>query len=164
MPEPKDRIEKRILLRACLERVWQSISEAQQFGAWFGAQFDGAFIAGVRVRGTIVPTKIDPEVAMSQAPYAGTTIELVINRIEPMRRFSFRWHPFAVERGVDYEKEPTTLVLFALQDVPGGTMLSITESGFERIPLVRRAKAFIAHEQGWEAQTRLIEKYLAQLP
>lgn len=78
-----------------------------------------------------------------------------------MRLFSLRWHPFAVEPGIDYSKEPTTLVVFELEEVSGGTMLTVTESGFDRIPLERRAKAFASHEQGWTAQTELIEKYLA---
>ena len=78
-----------------------------------------------------------------------------------MRVFSFRWHPFAIDPGVDYSKEPMTLVVFELKQVPGGTMLTITESGFDRIPLERRAKAFAANEQGWEHQTKLIEKYLS---
>ena len=75
--------------------------------------------------------------------------------------FSFRWHPFAVERGVDYSKEPATLVTFELEQQADGTMLTVTESGFDRIPLERRAKAFAANEQGWTAQIKLIEKYLA---
>jgi hypothetical protein len=78
-----------------------------------------------------------------------------------MRHFSFRWHPGVVEPGVDYAKEPTTLVAFELEEAAGDTMLTITESGFDRIPLERRAKAFSGNEQGWEAQTRLIAKYLA---
>ncbi|HYA59259.1 MAG TPA: SRPBCC family protein [Burkholderiaceae bacterium] len=164
MTEPGNRIEKKILLHAPLDRVWGAISQAQRFGAWFGAEFDGTFVAGARLIATIAPTKVDLEVARSQAPYAGRTLEFVVDRIEPMRRFSFRWHPFAVEPDIDYAKEPTTVVQFELAEVPGGTMLTIAESGFERLPFARRDKAFAAHDQGWEAQTGLIEKYLAQTP
>lgn len=96
-----------------------------------------------------------------QEPYSGLAFDFTVERIEPMRLISFRWHPFAVEKGVDYSKEPMTLVVFELEEVRGGTMLTITESGFDRIPLSRRAQAFSANEQGWAAQTRLIEKYLA---
>ena len=77
------------------------------------------------------------------------------------RIFAFRWHPFAIERGVDYSAEPTTLITFALEEVPNGTLLTVTESGFDRIPLERRAKAFAANEGGWTIQMTLIEKYLA---
>ena len=75
---------------------------------------------------------------------------------------SFRWHPHALDRSVDYSTEPTTLIVFALEDVPGGTMLTVTESGFDRVPIERRATAFKANEGGWTAQMSLIEKYLAQ--
>ena len=156
-----DYIEKKILLRAPCERVWRAISDSKQFGSWFGVQFQGAFVAGKSVTGRIVPTTVDEEVARSQEPYEGFAFEFSVDRIEPMRLFSFRWHPFAVDPGVDYSKEPTTLVVFELEEVSGGTMLTITESGFDKIPLERRAKAFAANEQGWTAQATLIEKYLA---
>jgi uncharacterized protein YndB with AHSA1/START domain len=157
-----DRIEKTILLRAPHARVWRAISDAKQFGSWFGVAFDGPFVAGARLTGRIVPTQVDAEVAKTQEPYAGKTFECSIDRIEPMRLFSFRWHPYAIEPGVDYSSEPTTLVVFELEEVPGGTRLTITESGFDRIPLERRAKAFASNDQGWAAQTRLLEKYLAR--
>lgn len=155
-----DRIRKSILLRAPRERVWRAISDSKEFGTWFGVEFDGAFAPGARVTGRIVPTKVDPEVAKMQEPYTGMAFDFTVERIEPMRLFSFRWHPFAVEPGVDYSKEPMTLIVFELEEAPGGTMLTITESGFDRVPLARRAKAFTANERGWEAQTKLIEKYL----
>ena len=157
-----DRIEKRVLLRASRERVWRAISDSKQFGSWFGVEFDAQFAAGTSIIGKIVPTTVDADVAKSQQPYKGFRFEFVIDRIEPMRLFSFRWHPFAVESGVDYSKEPSTLVAFELQEVKDGTMLTVTESGFDQIPLERRAKAFAANEGGWTAQMKLIEKYLAQ--
>lgn len=161
MNQDTDRIEKKVLLRAPLQRVWRAISDPREFGAWFGVKFDGPFVAGARVTGRITPTTVDPEVAKLQEPYEGKTFEITVERIEPMSLLSFRWHPFAVEPGVDYSKEPTTLVAFRLEEVSGGTMLTITESGFDRIPLARRAKAFSANEQGWAMQARLVEKYLA---
>ena len=159
-----DRIQKEILLHATRERVWQAVSDAKQFGAWFGVAFAGAFVEGARLTGKIVPTTADPEIAKLQEPHAGAPFEFVVERIEPMRIISFRWHPFAVEPGVDYSKEPTTLIVFELQEVPGGTLLTISESGFDQIPLARRAKAFTANEGGWTMQTKLIEKYLAMHP
>jgi uncharacterized protein YndB with AHSA1/START domain len=161
MDTTTDRIEKKVLLRAPLERVWHAISDAKQFGSWFGVEFDGPFVPGRRMNGRIVPTTVDPEVAKSQKPYEGAKFEITVERIEPMKLFSFRWHPFAVEKGVDFSAEPTTLVEFVLQEVAGGSMLAIVESGFDRIPLKRRATAFSANEEGWTAQAKLIEKYLA---
>lgn len=156
-----DRIEKQVVLRAPRERVWRAVSEAERFGAWFGVQFDGPFVAGAKLTGRIVPTQVDPEIAKSQEPHAGKPFEWVVDRVEPLRSISFRWHPFAIEPGVDYSHEPSTLVVFELEDAAEGTKLTITESGFDRIPLERRAKAFAANDQGWAAQARLLEKYLA---
>jgi uncharacterized protein YndB with AHSA1/START domain len=161
MSASTDRIEKTVVLRAPRDRVWRAVSDAEQFGTWFGVDFDGAFVAGARLTGRIVPTKVDAEVAKMQEPHAGKAFEITVDRIEPMRLFSFRWHPFAVDPKVDYSTEPTTLVVFALDEVAGGTKLTITESGFDGIPLERRAKAFAANDGGWAAQVRLVEKYLA---
>jgi uncharacterized protein YndB with AHSA1/START domain len=159
-----DRIEKRTVLRAPRERVWRAITDPKEFGSWFGVEFDGPFVAGARVAGRIVPTTVDAEAAKAQEPYVGTAFEFHIDRIEPMRRLSFRWHPFAVDAAVDYSKEPMTLVVFELEDVATGTSLVITESGFDQIPLERRAKAFAMNEEGWTVQMKLIEKYLAAKP
>ena len=158
------RIEKKIVLKAPLDRVWRAISDSKEFGTWFGMAFDGPFVQGTRLKGKIVPTAVDAEVARLQKPHEGTAFEIAIEGVEPMRRFSFRWHPYAVDAGTDYSKEPTTLVTFELQEVSGGTQLIVTESGFDQIPLARRAAAFKANEGGWEMQTQLIAKYLAANP
>jgi uncharacterized protein YndB with AHSA1/START domain len=157
-----DRIEKRILLRASRARVWRALTDASEFGNWFGMKIDGAFAAGALVRGTIVPTKVDAAVAALQKEHEGLAFEIAVDRIEPQRLFSFRWHPHAIERGVDYSAEPTTLVTFELAESEGGVLLTVTESGFDRIPLERRAKAFTANEQGWGMVVKLIEKHLEQ--
>jgi uncharacterized protein YndB with AHSA1/START domain len=157
-----DRIEKQVLLRAPHARVWRALTDAREFGAWFGMKFDAPFTPGARVPGVIVPTAVDAGVARAQQPFEGTPFEISIDRIEPERLFAFRWHPFAVEPGVDYSREPTTLIEFLLEDVPDGVVLTVRESGFDRVPLERRAKAFAANEAGWAIQMRLIEKYLAE--
>ena len=160
--ESSDRIQKKALLRAPIERVWGAISDSSQFGRWFGVEFDAPFVSGAHLVGKIVPTAVDSEAAKQQEPYAGRTFEISIAKIEPNRLFSFRWHPFAVDPEVDYSKESTTLIEFALEEAPGGTMLTITESGFDRIPLHRRAKALEMNEHGWTAQLKLIEKYVTE--
>jgi uncharacterized protein YndB with AHSA1/START domain len=159
-----DRIEKKILLPAPRTRVWRAISDSKEFGTWFGMKFDGPFVPGAVMRGVIVGTKVNAEVAKAQKEYQGMSGEIRIEQIEPERLFSFRWHPFAVERAVDYSSEPTTLVVFALEETPNGVLLTVTESGFDQIPLARRAKAFTANEGGWTMVMKLIEEYLAQTP
>lgn len=156
-----DRIEKEVLLRAPLERVWRAISDADEFGQWFGIRFDGPFVAGTSVAGVITPTTVDDTVARAQEPYAGTADTWQIVAVEPKQRLAFRWHPYAVEDGVDYSKEPTTLVEFTLDETADGVLLRIVESGFEAIPAERRASAFKANSEGWAAQTELVRKYLA---
>ena len=159
-----DRIEKQIVLQAPIARVWSAVSDAKAFGSWFGAAFDGPFAAGARLAGKIVPTTVDPEVAKLQKPHEGKAFEFWVDKIEPMRRISFRWHPFAVDSGVDYSSEPTTLIVFDLEEVPGGTRLTISESGFDQIPLERRAAALKANDGGWAHQTLLLQKYLVLHP
>jgi uncharacterized protein YndB with AHSA1/START domain len=157
-----DRIEKQVVLRAPRARVWQAISDAAEFGAWFGVEFEAPFAAGAIVPARLVPTRVDPEVARTQEKYAGTTFEIKVLRLEPMSLFSFRWHPYEPEGEADFESVPTTLVEFVLEEHPEGTLLTITESGFDSIPLAKRAEAFASNEQGWTIQATLIGKYLAQ--
>jgi len=157
-----DRIEKTILLHAPRARVWRALTNAEEFGEWFGVKFDGAFTPGATLRGVIVPTKVDDEVAEKQKPHEGFPFEILVEQIVPERHFSFRWHPFAVESGVDYSHEPMTLVAFELEQVGPDIKLTVTESGFDRIPLARRAQAFAANEGGWTMVVTLIEKYLAK--
>lgn len=130
-----DRIEKKILLRAPRERVWRAISDSAEFGAWFGVKFEGQFAPGAEMRGAIVGTTVDAEVAQKQREHARVPFEITVEKMEPERLLSFRWHPYAMEPGVDYSAEPTTLIVFALEEVADGVMLTVTESGFDQIPL-----------------------------
>src|SRR4029077_8308898 len=121
-----DRIEKEIVLRAPRSRVWPALVDAEQFGAWFGIKLDGAFVPGTRVRGQL-----------TSPGHEHMTLEFAIERMDPESRMSYRWHPYAVQPGVDYSSEPTTLVEFQLEEVAGGTQLTLVESGFDRIPAAR---------------------------
>jgi uncharacterized protein YndB with AHSA1/START domain len=160
-PGSTDRIHKQTVLRAPRSRVWQAIADAAQFGTWFGLKTEGPFEAGKTIRATITPTKVDAEVAKEQAAYDGVAFEMRIERVEPERLLSFRWHPYEVDEA-EFATAPTTLVVFELEDVPGGVRLTVTESGFDRIPLARRAAAFASNEDGWTKQMKVIEKYLAR--
>lgn len=148
-----DRIEKQVLLRAPLQRVWAAISDAEQFGRWFGVRFDGPFIEGREVTATITPTEVDAEVARRQEPHAGVASRWQIVAVEPPRRFAYRWP-------IDPDREDTTLVEFTLAEVSGGVSLTIVESGFDAIPEARRGPSFEANSEGWAIQTDLVRRYL----
>lgn len=155
-----NQIEKKIVLKATQDRVWRAISDSSRFGQWFGVEMEGPFVAGEEVIGRIAPTKVDPEVARLQEPYIGKTWRMKVERIEPMRLFSFRWHPYAMDPDYDYSTEPMTLVTFELAVVEGGVLLTIKETGFDQIPIARRAQAIESNDGGWTHQAKLIEKYL----
>jgi uncharacterized protein YndB with AHSA1/START domain len=145
-----DRIEKSVTIGAPRSRVWSAIANAEKFGVWFGVTLDGPFAAGQTIRGKI-----------THPGYEHLAMELQIDRIEPERYFSYRWHPYAIDPGIDYSTEPTTLVEFRLDDLNGNTVLTIAESGFDRIPLERRAKAFTMNDGGWAQQITNIEQYVS---
>lgn len=147
-----DRIEKRVTLQAPRSRVWRAISNAAEFGAWFGAVFESGFAVGTPARARI-----------TTPGYEHLPMELAIERIEPEQLLAFRWHPYDVDPATDHSAEPTTLVEFRLRDAPGGgTELTIVESGFDRIPLARRAEAFRMNDQGWTEQVANIERHVAR--
>lgn len=147
----QSRIEKRVILRAPRSRVWRAITNAEEFGKWFGVKLEGAFIEGAAIRGKI-----------TYPGYEHLTLEMLVERIEPERYFAYRWHPYAVDPAVDYSSEPMTLVEFRLEDADGGVSLTIVESGFDQVPLARRSEAFRRNEGGWAEQARNIERYVAQ--
>lgn len=158
-----DRIEKQVVLKAPLERVWRAISDADEFGQWFGMRFDGPFVAGASVTGVLTPTTVDDVVAAAQQQYAGIADTWDIVAVEAPHRLAFRWHPFGPESGVESGSEPTTLVEFTLTEVDDGVLLRIVETGFDAIPAHRRRSAFDANSEGWAAQVRLVGNYLASL-
>jgi uncharacterized protein YndB with AHSA1/START domain len=138
-----------MLLQAPRTRVWQAIAQADQFGSWFGMVLNGSFAPGACITGRI-----------TEPGYEHVPVEMVIEQVEPEHLFSYRWHPYAIEPGVDYTNEPMTLVEFRLAEVDGGTQVTLVESGFDRIPLVRRATAFRMNEGGWTAQMENLKRYV----
>jgi uncharacterized protein YndB with AHSA1/START domain len=146
----QDRVEKHILLRAPRTRVWQALADAEQFGKWFGVQLNGSFAPGVRLQGKV-----------TNPGYEHIPFEITVERLEPERHLSWRGHPHAIDPTADYSVEPTTLVVFELEDAPEGTLLTVVESGFEGIPLARRLEAYRGNEQGWTIQMKAIEKYVS---
>lgn len=145
-----DRIEKQILLRAPRSRVWRAIASSDEFGTWFRVKLEGPFSEGATVRGNI-----------TYPGYEHVKMEMFIDRIEPEQRFVYRWHPYAVDPGVDYSKEPTTRVEFELIEQGQSTLLTIVESGFDKIPLARRQEAFRMNDGGWAEQLQNIERHVS---
>jgi uncharacterized protein YndB with AHSA1/START domain len=146
-----DRIEKTTVIRAPRARVWRALTSHEEFGQWFGVIMDKAFTPGATISGKI----LDPQ-------YAHMPFTLTVDRIEPEHRFSMRWHPYAHDPAVDYSAEPTTLIEFTLEEVNEGTRLTVVESGFDRIPIERRALAYRMNDEGWGAQVQNIKTYVEQ--
>lgn len=145
-----DRIERKVLIKAPRSRVWRALSNAEEFGRWFMVGLDSkSFVAGQRVRGQI-----------RYPGYEHVVFDVVIERLEPERLMSWRWHPAAVDPAVDYSAEPTTLVVFELADVDGGTLLTVVESGFDQVPEARRLEAFRMNGGGWDEQVRNIDRHV----
>jgi len=144
-----DRIEKNVTLKAPRSRVWRAIANSKEFGEWFRVKLDGVFKEGETIRGSLL-----------HPGYEHMTMEMMVEKIEPERYFSYRWHPYAIDPKVDYSSEPTTLVEFSLAETKDGTELTIVESGFDRIPLARRAEAYRMDDQGWTGQIKAIAKYV----
>jgi uncharacterized protein YndB with AHSA1/START domain len=165
-----DKIEKRVTLRAPVSRVWRAIADAREFGRWFGFELEGDFVAGKRMRGTFL-MQFDEAKLIEMQKGLGVTPSKVrlpgenatfctVERIEPERYFSFRWIPYGIDAEADPDNEPTTLVEFRLEEVAGGTMLTIVESGFDRVPPHRRERAFRMNQGGWAAQSENLRKYV----
>ena len=147
-----DRIERKILLKAPRSRVWRALANAEELGNWFGVHLKGeTFAPGQKAKGQI-----------THPGYEHLVLNVVIESMEPERLLSWRWHPYAVDTKVDYSQEQTTLVTFELQEVEGGTLLTITESGFDKVPVARRLEAFRMNSGGWDQQLKNIEKHVAQ--
>jgi uncharacterized protein YndB with AHSA1/START domain len=147
----EDRIEKRIEIAAPVSRVWGALTDSRQFGEWFQVRMDGPFVAGEPVGGQI-----------THPGYEHVWMEIVVQEIEPETLFSYTWHPYSVDPKVDYSREESTLVEFRLQPTAGGTLLTVTESGFDKIPSQRRAEAFRMNDGGWAQQMKNIQAYVGK--
>ena len=147
-----DRIERKVLIKATRARVWRAVADAAEFGSWFGVDFKGkTFVAGKSVQGKI-----------TYPGYEHLTMEVLIDQVVPERLLSWRWHPAAIDPAVDYSHEPTTLVVFELEEVDGGIMLSVVESGLDKIPLERRATVLRLNNSGWDTQMENVKKHVAK--
>ncbi len=145
------RIEKRIELNAPVSRVWRALTDYREFGEWFRVKLESPFVPGQTSRGRI-----------TNPGYEHIVLEAVVQKMEPERLFSFTWHPCAIDPKKDYSKETPTLVEFRLEKTKTGTLLVLTESGFDKVPADRRDEAFRGNDRGWTQQMKNIESHVAQ--
>jgi uncharacterized protein YndB with AHSA1/START domain len=147
----QDRIEKRIELKAPVERVWRALTDYREFGEWFRVKLEGPFVVGQESTGFI-----------TWPGYEHLKWTAVVKAMEPQTVFSFTWHPYAIDPKVDYSQEEPTLVEFRLKSNAGGTSLTLIESGFSKLPAHRRAEAFMRNDGGWTQQMKNIEIHVSQ--
>jgi uncharacterized protein YndB with AHSA1/START domain len=147
----ENRIEKRIEVKAPLSRVWRALTDYREFGEWFGVKIEGPFLPGQPAQGQI-----------TYPGYEHVRWQVVIQKMEPERLFSFTWHPYAIDPKADYSGETPTLVEFRLEKTSTGTLLLLSESGFDKIPAQRCAEAFRMNDGGWSAQMQNIERHVAR--
>jgi uncharacterized protein YndB with AHSA1/START domain len=148
-----DQIEKKIELKAPVSRVWRALTDYGEFGEWFRVKLEAPFLPGQSSQGHI-----------TYPGYENLRMEVIVQRIEPEHLFSFTWHPYAIDLHKDYSNEPPTLVEFKLAPIPTGTLLTVIESGFDKLPTDRRLEAFRINENGWGEQMKNIESHVAQKP
>ncbi len=148
-----DRIEREIVIKAPVKRVWCAITDSTEFGEWFRVKLTSPFVAGRPIKGPVL-----------HKGYEHIIWDVTIEQMVPEKLFSWRWRPHAIDPNKDYSKEPTTLVVFELSEVPDGTLLKVTESGFDRVPIERRETAYRGNSEGWTIQAGNIETYVSQNP
>lgn len=150
VPSETDRIERSIVINAPRPRVWRALANAEEFGAWFGANLKGkVFAPGQRVQG---PITIEG--------FEHIQFDVVVERVEPEHLLSFRWHPYPIDPSLDYEKEQRTGVTFTLKDAGESTLLTVIETGFDNVSPERRLEAFRMNSDGWGAQLDNIQRHV----
>ena len=166
----RTRIEKKVLLKAPVSRVWRAITDTREFGLWFGIELDGSFVEGKAIMGKF-SLEFDEAAILEYQRQLGLPPSRIkipeknmtfctVERIEPEQYFSFRWIPYGIDAEIDPENEPTTLVEFRLEPAADGTRLTIVESGFERVPAHRLERAFLMNDAGWSAQVENVKRYV----
>jgi uncharacterized protein YndB with AHSA1/START domain len=133
--------------------VWRALTDYQEFGEWFRVKIDGPFAPGQITHGQI-----------TYPGYEHLRWEAIVQKMEHERLFSFTWHPYAIDPKQDYSGETPTLVEFKLEKTATGTLLQLTESGFDKIPANRRSEAFRMNDGGWTEQMKNIEIHVSQKP
>src|SRR5688572_12747499 len=139
-----DRVEKVIELRAPRSRVWRAISNGKDFGAWFGLgselELEGDFVPGAEITGKWI---VDGKAVNEHF--------CTIDKVVPEQLLSFEWIPYELSPGEDTSKHPRTHVEFRLDELPHGTRLTVSESGFAKLPADKQYKRD-ENGRGWAVQ------------
>jgi uncharacterized protein YndB with AHSA1/START domain len=158
----EDRIEKSVDIRAPQDRVWKALTDSQEFGRWFGARFEGPFVPGRSVRGIIAPGEASTPEEIASHPYLGKPMVFQVERVDPPRRFSYRWQPLEGRTDLEVVDGPSTMVEFTLEETKDGTRLTVVETGFSKLPAPHRQPAYESHDGGWTVQVRRIRVHIEQ--
>ena len=144
-----DRIEKRIELKAPVARVWRALTDYKEFGQWFRVDLTEPFIIGKTTRGKV-----------TYPGYEHLELEVLVQEMQFERRFSFRWNPYDEDPKQEKSHELTTLVEFVLEATDTGTLLLLSESGFDALPAEGRDEAFRRNDGGWTEQMQNIKAHV----
>lgn len=146
----EDCIKKVVELAAPVSRVWRALTDYREFGQWFRVSLDGPFEPGAVSTGK-----------MTYPGHEGHPWRAVVERMEPERLFSFRWNVSDARSDTPAAEPATTHVEFHLEPSPGGTRLTIMESGFSAIPENRRIEIMRGNKDGWEIQSVNVAAHVA---
>jgi uncharacterized protein YndB with AHSA1/START domain len=132
------RIDRDIEIAAPPERVWRALTDPGELSAWFKVAIEGPMVPGSEIWMT-----------STHEGYVGDRFRVRVTEMTPPERLVWQWHPGAVDKAVDYEKEAWTTVTFTLEPAGAGTRLRVAETGFDAVALARRAKVYEDNKQGW---------------
>jgi uncharacterized protein YndB with AHSA1/START domain len=145
----KNQIEKQIELKAPISKVWNALTDYKQFSEWFGVALESPFKMGETTEGQI-----------TIEGYEFIRFTANVQKMEAEQLFSYTWHPASLEKNHDYSNETPTLVEFKLTESTNGTLLTVIETGFNKLPENRREESFRRNSDGWAMQLESIEEYL----
>lgn len=149
MTEKQDKIERIVVLKAPIERVYRAITDPKEWGTWFAHGVEGDFEPG-------------SQPVMDEGEYGRFRIAII--DVQPHHYFAFRWvsgSEFVPQGFVGNPLEhPNTLVEFFLNEIDGCTELRLVESGFAGLPDKYAEKNFNENCDGWEYQLNSLTEHL----
>ncbi|MEZ5162248.1 MAG: SRPBCC domain-containing protein [Fimbriimonadaceae bacterium] len=138
-----------MMIRAPKSKVWNAVASSNGLKSWFAAVVEGVFAEGETLR-------LDFQVENCDDCF------MVVKEINPEDRVAFQWHP-GEDCPIDtYPREEMTTITFELLEQGDGTSLVMVESGFDRVPLSRRAKCLELNTGGWDYELKELVEVLEQ--